>query len=235
MEIQQIKYLNKNVYLRELGEAVKKCSSMFGLKIEGDAAQVLNDLADFIMELNPKATMEDIRRAFRNAAKGGSGAVYKLTTVVLYGFVKDYFGAQAQRVNVHNYDDEVFVERDRLQDAKSFMRHMYDFHTSGRRIFGGWHYAYDTMLGHGWLKDEDLAAEMDNAYETLKENLQQQKYMNPHQRHSIDREIAELADYSNKTLQDKAKEIACRKVFDYWKEQGVTPDAVYANVNKVCY
>lgn len=235
MDEKPIRYIKNNDLIREISAITQKYVSMFGYPVEGNFGECMRNLTELLLELNPNMKLSDISRAFRNAVKGQYGAVYKLTTHTLYRFVSDYFSTQGNKVNCQNIEEEMYVERDRLQDAKSFMRHMYDFHTSGRRIFGGWHYAYDTMLGHGWLKDEDLAAEMDNAYETLKENLQQQKYMNPHQRHSIDREIAELADYSNKTLQDKAKEIACRKVFDYWKEQGVTPDAVYANVNKVCY
>lgn len=233
MDKQHIKYLNKNGYIRELSEAVKKCCSMFGLTIEGDFGQVINDLADLIMELNPKATLEDIKRAFRNAAKGMYGVHYKLTTVVLYHFVREYFGTQTQRVNVHNYEEEEHVERNPLQDRKNFMRHMYDFHINDRTIYGGWHYVYETMLLHGWISDNELASEMDEAYKVLEERLKMEKFNKPELRHSIDREIAQLADLNNGTLRSKAMEMACRRQFDEWRSSGITPDDIYVQITKI--
>ena len=228
-----IKYIKDNELKKELSILVANLANLSATQIEGDAEMVITNLANYIMEINPMATLNDIRIAFRNAVKGHYGQFYKLSVVQMLHFVKEYFNTQANKVNCQYNDDEPMVERNPLLDRKNFMKHMFEFHIDGRKIYGGWDYVYETMLAHGWVTEEELASELNNAHKVLRAELESRKFSRPDQRREIDRELHELTDAGNLTLQNKAQEFLCRRKFDEWHEQGVAGDDIFAQTIKI--
>lgn len=228
-----IKYINDNALKKELSMLVANLANLSATQIEGDAEMVITNLANYIMEINPMATLNDVRIAFRNAVKGHYGQFYKLSVVQMLHFVKEYFNTQTSKVNCHYYDDEPIVERNPLLDRKNFMKFMFEYHTDDRKIYGGWEYVYETMLAHGWVSVSELASELNNAHKVLKAELESRKFSRPDERREIDRELQELTDAGNLTLQYKAQELLCRRKFSEWHEQGVTGDSIFAQTIKI--
>jgi hypothetical protein len=228
-----IKYINDNSLKKELSILVANLANLSATQIEGDAEMVITNLANYIMEINPMATLNDVRIAFRNAVKGHYGQFFKLSVVQMLHFVKEYFNTQTSKVNCHYYDDEPMVERNPLLDRKNFMKHMFEFHIDDRRIYGGWEYVYETMLAHGWVSVSELAGELNNAHKVLKAELESRKFSRPDMRREIDRELQELTDAGNMTLQYKAQELLCRRKFSEWHEQGVTGENIVAQTIKI--
>lgn len=228
-----IKYINNNNLKKELSILVANLANLSATQIEGDAEMVITNLANYIMEINPMATLNDVRIAFRNAVKGHYGQFYKLSVVQMLHFVKEYFNTQTSKVNCHYYDDEPIVERNPLLDRKNFMKFMFEFHTDDRKIYGGWEYVYETMLAHGWVSVPELAGELNNAHKVLVTELESRKFSRPDIRREIDRELLELTDAGNLTLQYKAQELLCRRKFGEWHEQGVTGDDIFRQTIKI--
>lgn len=228
-----IRYIKSNDFKRELTLLAGNLANMSATQIDGDAEQVISTLAEYIMELNPMATLNDIRIAFKNAAKGHYGQFFKLSMVQMYHFVKEYFANQTNRVNCQYIEEEPQAPRNRLMDRKNFMAHMYAYHISGERIYGGWHYCYETMIANGWATDNDLTANLQKAYKALAEELETRKFAHPEQRHEIDRMLAEIADCNNSKLISKAQEMTCREKFDEWHSIEITPDNVFAQTLKI--
>lgn len=228
-----IKYIKDNELKKELSILVANLANLSATQIEGDAEMVITNLANYIMEINPMATLNDIRIAFRNAVKGHYGQFYKLSVVQMLHFVKEYFNTQTSKVNCQYDDDEPMVERNPLLDRKNFMKFMFEFHTDDRKIYGGWEYVYETMLAHGWVTESELAGELNNAHKVLKAELESRKFSRPDERREIDRELQELTDAGNMTLQYKAQELLCRRKFSEWHEQGVTGDDIFKQTIKI--
>ena len=228
-----IKYIKDNDFKRELSVLAGNLANLSATQIDGNVEQVISTLATYIMELNPMATLNDIRMAFKNAVKGHYGQFFKLSMVQMYHFVKEYFANQTNRVNCQYIEDEPQAPRNRMLDRKNFMAHMYQYHTTGGKIYGGWHYCWETMLANGWATEEDLAANLQKAYEALAEELETRKFAHPEQRHEIDRQLAEIADVNNRTLNRKAQELSCREKFDEWHKLGVTPDDIFTQTLKI--
>lgn len=228
-----IKYIKDNDFKRQLSVLAGNLANLSATQIDGDVEQVISTLATYIMELNPMATLNDIRIAFKNAAKGHYGQFFKLSMVQMYHFIKEYFANQTNRVNCQYIEEEPQAPRNRLTDRKNFMAHMYAYHTSGERIYGGWHYCYETMIANGWATDNDLAANLQKAYKALAEELETRKFAHPEQRHEIDRMLTEIADCNNRKLINKAQEMTCREKFDEWHSIGITPDNVFAQTLKI--
>jgi hypothetical protein len=67
----------------------------------------------------------------------------------------------------------------------------------------------------------------------LKAELESRKFSRPDMRREIDRELQELTDAGNMTLQCKAQELLCRRKFSEWHEQGVTGDSIFAQTIKI--
>ena len=83
-----IKYIKDNELKKELSILVANLANLSATQIEGDAEMVITNLANYIMEINPMATLNDVRIAFRNAVKGHYGQFYKLSVVqMLHGAV----------------------------------------------------------------------------------------------------------------------------------------------------
>ena len=228
-----IKYVKESELKKELSILATNLANLSATQIEGDADMVITNLSAYIMEINPMATLNDIRIAFRNAVKGHYGVFYKLSVVQMLHFVKEYFATQANKVNCQYDDEEPKVERNPLLDRKNFMVHMYEFHTGGRRIYGGWEHVYETMLANGWVTEGDLAGMMNEAYRALTSELESRKFKDPSLRHEVARELAELANAGNPSLQYKAMEMLCRKKFDDWHERGVTAQGIFAKTVKI--
>lgn len=228
-----IKYINDNALKKELSMLVANLANLSATQIEGDAEMVITNLANYIMEINPMATLNDVRIAFRNAVKGHYGQFFKLSVVQMLHFVKEYFNTQTSKVNCQYNDDEPMVERNPLLDRKNFMKFMFEYHIDDRKIYGGWGYVYETMLAHGWVTESELASELNNAHKVLKAELESRKFSRPDERREIDRELQELTDAGNLTLQYKAQELLCRRKFSEWHEQGVTGDDIFAQTIKI--
>lgn len=228
-----IKYINDNSLKKELSILATNLANLSATQIEGDADMVITNLSAYIMEINPMATLNDIRIAFRNAIKGHYGQFYKLSVVQMLHFVKEYFNTQTSKVNCQYNDDEPMVERNPLLDRKNFMKHMFEFHIDGRKIYGGWKFVYETMLAHGWVTEGELASELNNAHKVLRAELESRKFSRPDMRRDIDRELQELTDAGNLTLQYKAQELLCRRKFSEWHEQGVMGVDIFRQTIKI--
>lgn len=228
-----IKYIKDNDLKKELSILVANLANLSATQIEGDAEMVITNLANYIMEINPVATLNDIRIAFRNAVKGHYGQFFKLSVVQMLHFVKEYFNTQTNKVNCQCYDDEPIVERNPLLDRKNFMKHMFEFHIDGRKIYGGWEHVYETMLANGWTTESELASFLNEAYKVIKAELEMRKYKDPSTRHEVARELEDLANYNNLSLQYKAMELLCRRKFDEWHGQGVTGDSIFTQTIKI--
>lgn len=228
-----IKYIKDNDFKRQLSVLAGNLANLSATQIDGDVEQVISTLATYIMELNPMATLNDIRIAFKNASKGHYGQFFKLSMVQMYHFIKEYFANQTNRVNCQYIEEEQQPPRNRMLDRKNFMAHMYQYHATGCKIYGGWHFCWETMIANGWATDNDLAANLQNAYKALAEELETRKFAHPEQRQEIDRMLAEIADCNNRKLINKAQEMTCREKFDYWHSIGITPDNVFAQTSKI--